>query len=354
MQGTTQIESDFDIDAGSAARKTLSRLALWLIGLGIVAALAYAVLNSGDDPATTISIFATRFLGIFIEAAPFLLLGTLVSGLLEVYVSKEDIVRWMPRNPILATITGAMMGFAFPVCECGVIPVTRRLFTKGLPMSVGVLLAAPVMNPIVLVSTYIAFGQIAPGIVIGRFVITAIVAISVGAIFALSARPQEVLRPVSFAPLAGGSPDAVSTAPKQMTLAAGLYRALRIGGDEFFEMGRFLVIGTLLAATMQTLVPQETLVNLGEGPLQSVLIMQALAFVLSVCSTVDSFLGLAFYGTFTNGSILAFLTFGPMVDIKSTLMFAGVFKKKVVLYLILLPLLMTMLMGLWVNLYVRF
>jgi uncharacterized membrane protein YraQ (UPF0718 family) len=85
-----------------------------------------------------------------------------------------------------------------------------------------------------------------------------------------------------------------------------------------------------------------------------VLVLQILAFVLSVCSTVDAFLALAFYGTFTTGSVLAFLTFGPMVDIKSTLMFLGVFRRKVVVYLILLPLLMTLLAGIWTNALVRF
>ncbi|MFW5748424.1 MAG: permease, partial [Chloroflexota bacterium] len=121
-----------------------------------------------------------------------------------------------------------------------------------------------------------------------------------------------------------------------------------------FEMGRFLVIGSLLAAGMQTLVPQQTLTALGEGPLVSVIVLQALAFILSVCSTVDSFLALSFVGTFTGGSITAFLTFGPMVDIKSTLMFVGVFKPRVVVYLIVLPLLMTMLVGLWINLFFPF
>ena len=115
-------------------------------------------------------------------------------------------------------------------------------------------------------------------------------------------------------------------------------------------MGRYLVIGTLLAAGMQTLVSQDVLLALGRGPLASVLTMQVLAFVLSVCSTVDAFLALAFAGTFTTGSILAFLTFGPMVDIKSTLMFLGVFKRRVVVYLILLPLLMTLLAAVWFNL----
>ncbi|MBN8620541.1 MAG: permease, partial [Anaerolineae bacterium] len=134
----------------------------------------------------------------------------------------------------------------------------------------------------------------------------------------------------------------------------GLVDALRAANTEFFEMGRYLIIGSMLAATMQTFISQEVLLALGKGPVISVIVMQLMAFVLSVCSTVDAFLALAFVGTFTTGSIISFLTFGPMVDIKSTLMFMGVFQKRTVLYLILLPMLMTLLVGIWLNLNVVF
>lgn len=333
----------------------MRKIAMWLIGISLFIVAVTVALTSRGDPFTTLQIFSTRFLGIFIEAVPFLLMGTIVSGLLEVFVSREDIVRWVPRNPIAATVTGGFMGFVFPVCECGVVPVTRRLFTKGLPMSVGIafLLAAPVMNPIVLVSTYIAFGW--GPVLVGRFAITAIVAIGVGIIFALASRPHEILRPAALASISGGSGAApVPAAPtegQRQTLGRKFYDALRFGADDFFEMGRFLVAGCMMAAAMQTLVSQEVLLSLGSGPLFSVMMMQALAFVLSVCSTVDSFLALAFYGTFTTGSVLAFLTFGPMSDIKSVLMFLSVFNRRTVFYLVLLPLLMTMLAGVWINLF---
>ena len=332
------------------------RLILIVIAFAAVALLLAAILGTGDDAGTILSIFSTRFLGIFIEAVPFLLLGTLASGLIDAFIGADDIARWVPRNPLLATLVGTFMGFAFPVCECGVVPVVRRLYTKGLPMSVGVtfLLAAPVINPVVLVSTYVAFGFGA--VLIGRFVITALVALAVGLVFAFAARPQDVLRPSSLAPVMGGSGDVIplyARTPRK-PLLVGLREALGTAGDEFFEMGRYLIIGSLLAAGMQTLVSQDVLLAFGSGPILSVIVMQLLAFVLSVCSTVDSFLALAFAGTFTTGSILAFLTFGPMVDIKSTLMFAGVFRPRIVLYLILLPLLMTMLVGIWLNLNVAF
>ncbi|MBE2272195.1 MAG: permease [Anaerolinea sp.] len=326
-----------------------------ILVIGVIGVLAAAVIGTGDSVSTVLSVFATRFLGIFIEAVPFLLLGTLVSGLIEAFISAEDIARWVPRNAFFATLIGTFMGFTFPVCECGVVPVVRRLYTKGLPMSVGVtfLLAAPVINPVVLVSTYVAFGF--GTVLILRFAITALVAFVIGLVFAVAARPQDVLQPTSLAPVMGGSGVMLTLPkPKRKSLLVGLRDALVMAGDEFFEMGRYLIIGSLLAAAMQTLVSQDVLLALGRGPVVSVIVMQGLAFLLSVCSTVDSFLALAFAGTFTTGSILAFLTFGPMVDIKSTLMFAGVFKRRVVLYLILLPLLLTMLIGIWMNLNVAF
>ncbi|MEL6309491.1 MAG: permease [Chloroflexota bacterium] len=322
----------------------------WFMAILFIGLIALATLTADRDVGTTIVIFTTRFLGIFIEAVPFLLLGTVVSGLIEAFIRAEDIAKLMPRRAVPATIAGAFLGFAFPVCECGVVPVVRRLYTKGLPLSVGIafLLAAPVMNPIVLASTYIAFGW--GPVLIARFVVTAIVAISVGLVFALRATPEEILHPNTIQDVRKEKALADADGITRPTLIQGLKQAFILGGDEFFEMGRFLIIGSALAATMQTFVAQDLLLALGEGPVASVIVMQVLAFVLSVCSTVDAFLALAFAGTFTTGSIIAFLTFGPMVDIKSMLMFLGVFNRKTVAYLILLPLLMTMLIGIWINL----
>lgn len=324
-------------------RPKLERLLLALLGISILLALV----TSGQNSSATLNIFATRFLGIFIEAVPFLLLGTITSGLIEAFVKPEDIARLIPRRAAPATVVGTFLGFAFPVCECGVVPVVRRLYTKGLPTSVGIafLLAAPVMNPIVLVSTYIAFG-FGP-VLIGRFIITAIVATAVGLVFAAKAKQSETVRSHHLFP---SSAPSEHTQTERPSLLVGLQQAFILGAEEVFEMGRYLIIGSMLAATMQTFVSQDVLFSLGSGPVVSVWVMQILAFVLSVCSTVDAFLALAFAGTFTTGSILAFLTFGPMVDIKSMLMFLGVFERRIVLYLILMPLLMTMLIGIWINL----
>jgi uncharacterized membrane protein YraQ (UPF0718 family) len=300
--------------------------------------------------------FTTIFLGIFIEAAPFLLLGTLASGLVEVYVNQEQLHRLIPRDPLRGALAGALLGLFFPVCECGVVPLTRRLFHKGLPLSVGVtfLLAAPVMNPIVIASTLAAFG-VGPVLWL-RLGLTLVIAVATGLVFAVERHPERLLRPAAWAPIGGASglgpaqPPAAALDAPPAAQKGRMTRALTVAVDEFFEMGRYLVVGALLAALMQTIVPQSTLLTLSAGPVISVLTLIGLAVVLSICSTVDAFIALSFAGTFTTGSLAAFLVFGPMVDIKSTLMFLSVFKRRTVAYLVLLPLMMTVVLTVAINL----
>jgi hypothetical protein len=326
-------------------------VAAWLVftSLGAVRAGPVSAVVDG------LSTFTTIFLGIFIEAAPFLLIGTLGSGLVEVFFNKDDLRRIVPRNPIAGAIVGGMLGIFFPVCECGVVPLTRRLFKKGLPLSAGIafLLAAPVMNPIVIASTAAAFG-LGP-ILFLRVSLTLVIAVVTGLVFATQKHPEKLLNAEAWAEIGGGSidsplPSDVAPMGERLGLRVRLPRVLAITVDEFFEMGRYLVLGSLLAALMQTIVPQSALLAVSRGPVVSALALIALAVILSVCSTVDAFIALAFAGTFTTGSVLAFLVFGPMVDIKSVMLFQRVFKRKAVAYLVLLPLGMTILFAVFMNL----
>ena len=290
--------------------------------------------------------FTTIFLGIFIEAAPFLLAGALASGFVEVFVRPEALARLIPRHPVLGALAGAALGIVLPVCECGIVVVVRRLLAKGLPLRVGVafLLAAPVVNPIVFASTLTAFG--AGRMLLARFVLSFAFATLIALLFG-TARPDQVLREK---PGHGhdhhhhhhhhhhhGHHHHGEASPAE-PLARRLGAAIAAGADDLFDVGRYLVAGSLLAAGLQALVPQEAILAVGSGAVSSVLVLSVLAFVISVCSTVDAFVALSFVGTFTPASILAFLVFGPMVDIKSSLMFASIFRPRIVSYLILLPL----------------
>lgn len=299
--------------------------------------------------------FVTIFLGIFIEAVPFLLAGSIVSGLIGVFVDQTWLDRFLPRQPLLGSLVGGCMGIIFPVCECGVVPVVRRLYGKGLPISTGIafLLAAPAINPVAIFSTYMAFG-FGP-VFWGRLVFSYLIATSIAYIFS-RAEPAEVLLPAVNASHHDACCAVHEPKPPGLTppMNARMNQSMRLAGDDFFDMVRYLVVGSLLAAATQTLIPQSLLLSVGQGPVISVLVMVVLAFVLSICSTVDAFLARAFATSFTTGSILSFLVFGPMVDIKSTIMFLGVFKRRTVGYLILLPLVLSILAGVWWNLNIFF
>lgn len=292
-----------------------------------------------------LNVFATVFLGIFVEAVPYLLLGTLASGLVEVFLDREQMSRWVSGRPAAAAVSGALMGMVFPVCECGVVPLTRRLFHKGLPLSAGVsfLLAAPVLNPIVILSTAAAFGW--GEMLFWRVGLSLVIAVVTGLLFSVEKDAGNVLRPSLT--LAHDHDHAHEMA--QASFSEKVRKALLITADEFFEMGRYLVIGSMLAAALQTFISQSVLLAVGSGPLLSVLVMLGLAILLSICSTVDAFVALGFVGTFSFGSVLSFLVFGPMVDIKSVLMYLQVFKRRSVIYIVAIPFLMSLLSGLIFN-----
>jgi uncharacterized membrane protein YraQ (UPF0718 family) len=311
--------------------------------------------------AGSLSTFATVFLGIFIEALPFLLLGTLASGIVEVFLNPGIFDRLNGGSPVLSAIAGSLMGLIFPVCECGVVPLVRRLYKKGLPISSGIafLLAAPVINPVVIASTASAFGF--GQMLWMRVGFTFVVASLTGLVFTTIQDPGEVLQPGSEAvscaacSIEGHAHDHEQThdhnelSAKKLPVLAKIELVLRIAMDELFEMGRYLIMGAMIAAAMQTFIPQSFLLQIGGGAVLSVLVMIALAILLSICSTVDAFIALSFLGTFTSASVLAFLLYGPMVDIKSIMMFTRVFKPKAVTYLVVLPLVLVILISVSLN-----
>jgi uncharacterized membrane protein YraQ (UPF0718 family) len=254
-------------------------------------------------------------------------------------VRKEDIARLVPAGSHLTPLIGSLLGLFFPVCECGTVPLTRRLMQKGLPVSVSVafLLAAPVINPIVIASTLAAFG---PGPVFWlRIVLTFFIASFIGVLFSFETDPAELIR-ANDPPVAsdlGPLPAPIlaeSLLVEQKAFAQRIKNVLVDAGDEFVEMGRYLVAGAGLASLMQTFISQGALLELGKGPILSVVVMAILAFS----------------GTFSVGAISAFLIFGPMVDIKSIMMYSQVFKRRTVVLLVVLPFLLSVISGVLINL----
>jgi uncharacterized membrane protein YraQ (UPF0718 family) len=283
--------------------------------------------------------FKTMFISIVLEAIPFVLLGVILSAILQVFVSEQLIQRLIPKNPILGILFACAMGIIFPVCECGMIPVVRRLMRKGMPVYVAVvfILTGPIINPVVYAATYMAF-RTHPEVAYSRMGLAFLVASSIGIIVYKTVKKSPLrLSTASLHnnvsnPTHGHTHEHSHEHSHPNKISSTLSHA----AEEFFEMGKYLMFGAILTALIQTFVVRESLVAVGQGPLSSHLFMMGFAYILSLCSTSDAFIASSFFNTFTKGSLLTFLVLGPMLDFKSTLMLLSVFKKKFVLMLSLL------------------
>ena len=321
----------------------------------------------------------TLFLSLLVEAIPFLLLGVLLSSLLLIFIDERWLITHMPKHPVLGAFAGSCIGFLFPVCECGNVPVARRLIMQGVPMpvAIGFLLAAPTVNPIVIWSTWIAFHD-RPEIVVLRVVFSLSIATIVGYVFSVQTDLKPILQPAialgtirAQSKISTGSSlldggdfmlGSGGVAAKRMTqdLIQPPRKSLRANFDlvldnviqELRELGGVLVLGSAVAAAIQTLTPRELIVSLGEGPILSIVVMMLLAGSISICSTVDSFFALSFAATFTSGSLLAFLVFGPMFDLKSIGLMLSIFKPKAIFYIFAIATQLTFILTLFVNFHV--
>lgn len=290
---------------------------------------------------------ASALLSILIEALPFLLLGTLTSGLIEAFVHPADLRRWLPHHPVTAALVGSILGLVFPVGECGVVPVVRRLYRKGAPtaLSIAFLLASPVINPIVIASTYAALHDVAPELIYLRIGVALLIAVSIGILFVFQPNTNRLLR--------AGTSEMPPEQPviAQIELGPGLRRALMVSAHEFVEMGTYLLLGAVLAAGFHLVVAQDQLEDLATNPVNSVVVMQVLAYGRSPGSITDAFMAADFTDTFKLGAMLGFLT---VVDLKSMVLFWRVFRLRIVLYLTLLVWLISTLIAIWLNLNVKF
>jgi uncharacterized membrane protein YraQ (UPF0718 family) len=274
-------------------------LAVFLLGIG-------SFYNLTDRP--VLENWSTIFLALTLQALPFLVLGVVVSAALSVFVAPGALATLVPRKPVLAVPTAAIAGAALPGCECSSVPVAGRLVTRGVPEAAALtfLLAAPALNPIVLVSTAVAFpGR--PEMVLARFVAAFLAAVVVGFVWAARSRP-----------------DWLRFRGHEHTEGSRLERFTTTLTHDFVQAGGFLVLGAMLVATMQTAIPTSVLDGLGGNELVSILALAALAVLLSVCSEADAFVAAGLV-QFSLSSRLVFLVVGPMVDLKLVALQTGTF-----------------------------
>ena len=343
------------------------------------------------DPAnlTPFHDFCLLFLSIILEGAPFILLGTLISGFIDAYLPAGLIDRWLPKNKVVAVFLSGLLGAIFPVCECAIVPVIRRLIRKGLPISCAItyMLSAPIINPIVVVSTMKAFstslGQFslretetaaAFGPVFmtsSRLLIAFIVTVAVGLVV-LKVRSRNILQPGvvpdeieestamssdaphtneddSHACCSVDKGDAAPSTAEHEPRRNRLVLAMRTTMRDFIETAMYFTIGVAITSVFNAYVTEDLILLFNQNEVTGISLMMVLAFVLSLCSTSDAFIAANF--PVPQSAKLAFIVFGPMMDVKLVFMYLSVFRPKFVATLALsLFIVIGFLSYLWIRL----
>lgn len=294
--------------------------------LAATAAITYLIGNS------LFGSFMTLFLGVFLQAVPFLAIGVLLSSAIRVYVSNDWIQSKFPKNVISGQLFAVVAGFCLPVCDCASIPVFKSLVKKGVPLSAAVtfMLVSPVINPVVILSTWYAFqGNVKMiavrcglGILCGTLTgITYLIAPPKNEVFRLS----ETVRGDAFGNYENDFGDRSGS--------SRFWLMMRHAQNEFFSVGKYLLTGIFVSTVIQEIWPG--MVRSGsEIPIMvSVIFMMAMAFVLSLCSSSDAVVARTMAGSFPVGALMGFLVMGPMIDLKNGAMLLEGFHKKFILRL---------------------
>jgi hypothetical protein len=329
-----------DIAPSQPARNATVRTAAVIVAVLALSAGLLRILEPGRI--AWIQAFLIVFGSLVVQAMPFVLLGALASAAIEVFVPVNALERVAGLPRPLQLPAAALAGVAFPICECGSVPVARRLAARGLTPSAAVtfMLAAPVLNPVVIASTFVAYRARSSlwTMVIGRFALGMLVAIVVGWVLG-SRSKDEVLRPRSEE----GHAVLVEPGPPE----ARWRRFFLHTGNDFLFMGRFLLVGAAAAAMVQTFLPASFVSKVAGTPVLDIVVMMGLATVLSLCSESDAFVAASFV-QFGPAAQLAFLVSGPMIDLKLGALYAGTFRRGFLPMLVVTVFATTLVGAMWV------
>ncbi|MFB7249617.1 permease [Microbacterium sp. NPDC056234] len=282
----------------------------------------------------------TLSLSVLIEALPFVILGVVLSIVVQVWLPPNAIQRWLPKRAWARRAVLSLLGMLIPVCECGNVPFARGLMMRGLAPAEALtfLMAAPIVNPIVILTTHAAFGWDG-GILVARLVGGYLIANLIGWIYSRHPSPDALLTERFIATCDRVTHEHGTPVRRSLTQFLIELRAVMPA----------LVIGSAVAGAVQVLIPRDVLLAIGSNPVLSIVAMMALAMTVAICSNVDAFFALSFASTFSPGAIVAFLLVGPLVDIKMLALMRTTFTSRTLVGIVGVVLLNAFVIGIGVN-----
>lgn len=277
--------------------------------------------------------FANIFTSIILEAIPFIILGSFISAIIQIFISEEFIAKLIPRMNIFGYLGAALIGLIFPVCECAIIPITRSLIKKGIPVGIGVtfMLSVPIINPVVIMSTYYAFYD-KQAMVLIRITGGFVAAILIGMLVNLLKENEEgrVLNDIENEYFCNCGCNNFSGKENKIKTI------FEHTGREFLDIMGYLIFGAFISSGFQVVQSHGGFNYIFNNKILSIIFMMFLGFVLSLCSEADAFVGRSFLENYSFSGVAAFLILGPMLDLKNLIMLFGAFKKSFVFKLVLI------------------
>lgn len=289
--------------------RRVATLGFWLLLLAVgVGVLGGPGLRARLALSAVVRAWSTVFVSVALQSLPFLLLGVALSAAVTIALPVERLLAWLPSRSVAAVPVAGVAGAVLPGCECASVPVAAGLIGRGVPPAVALtfLLAAPAINPVVLVATSVAFpGR--PDVVVGRFVASLLAAVVMGWLWLWLGRPEWIRGPRRPRSADGAVP--------------GFVEVMR---HDLVHAGGFVVLGAMLSATVNVLVPASWLRAVSERSWSGVIVLALLAVVVAICSEADAFVAASFT-QFSTTAKLAFMVVGPMVDVKLISLQIGTF-----------------------------
>lgn len=268
--------------------------------------------------------FKTSFIAITLESFPFILIGSFIAAIIQIFIPDTLIYKILNSNKILSSLSGAVLGVVFPICDCGTIPLAFGLLNKQVPLNavVAFMLASPIVNPISIISTMYAFPD-NKTLVFYRVGIGVLIAIAVSLILSRCKRDEIVIN--NFSAVCDCS--LCSEEFKSLDFKNKLKGVFIGTGDEFVRVGKYMILAAAFSSIFQLVNAGDLAELLSGDKITYILFMMGVAFLLSLCSTSDAFVAKSFMNIVPVNAILGFLVFGPMIDLKNVIMLSGYFKK---------------------------
>jgi len=278
--------------------------------------------------------FKVIFLSIVLEAIPFVLVSVFVSAIIHNFVTETMIEKIISRNKLFNIVPATLLGILMPVCDCGMVPIVRRLVKKGVPLhtAVSFMLAAPIINPVVIAATFFTL-RTNTNLVLFRLIAAFFIASFTGWLTSIFFKSNE-LKATPHHHSCGCCDHDTDDFVIQPTFTEKIFRTIHDASNEFFEMGKYLIFGATLRAFSQILIPRAHLLAVGQHPILSIAVLMLFAFGISVCSSADAFIAASLTTSFLPDSLVAFMVFGPMLDFKNTLMLLHTFRLRFVIWLL--------------------